>query len=200
MDHLTSAPQFNSLSLADVLDARDQFHVHLLHKANVVGTAVGRYLIRKVDPYPTEPGGRTERPGPKPPRTLENSEVRDNSWPCVLVFVSEWAQDTQFGPGREWRATDFVPKTIYLADGRRVPICTTLAPPVDAPPPPVAPEAVPFPAGMLAPGLPIVTTVQGASHMASIGCLVSDGRILYALTNRHVAGRPGERLGTVVDG
>ena len=50
MDHLTSSPEFNSLSLADVLEAREQFHVHLMHKANVVGTAVGRYLIRKEDP------------------------------------------------------------------------------------------------------------------------------------------------------
>ena len=42
MDFLSADPQFSSLSLQDLLRARDQFHAHLLHKANVVGTAVGR--------------------------------------------------------------------------------------------------------------------------------------------------------------
>ena len=36
-----------SLSLRDVLDARDAYHVHLLHTPNVVATAVGRYLKRR---------------------------------------------------------------------------------------------------------------------------------------------------------
>ena len=45
-------------ALAKLLEAREQFHVHLMHKPNVVGTAVGRYLIRKTDPQP---------PGPKAP-------------------------------------------------------------------------------------------------------------------------------------
>ena len=200
MDHFAAAPPFNSLSLADVLEAREQFHVHLMHKANVIGTAVGRYLIRKDDPYPTERGGRVERPGARPPRTIENSEVRDYSWPCVLVFVSEWGQESQFGAGRDWRATDLVPKRIYLPDGRQIPICTTLAPPVETLPPPVPPEALALPPDTLAPGVPMLTTVQGTTHVASIGCLVSDGRVLYALTSRHVAGRPGERVGTVVEG
>jgi hypothetical protein len=34
--------QFTALSLTDLLAARDSFHVHLMHKAHVVGTAVGR--------------------------------------------------------------------------------------------------------------------------------------------------------------
>ena len=38
---------FASLSLNDLLEARDTYHYHLLSKANVVGTAVGLYLIRK---------------------------------------------------------------------------------------------------------------------------------------------------------
>ena len=32
---------FASLSLKDLLEARDTYHYHLLSKANVVGTAVG---------------------------------------------------------------------------------------------------------------------------------------------------------------
>ena len=35
MDYLVSDRGFNDLSLADLLRARDQFHAHLLHKANV---------------------------------------------------------------------------------------------------------------------------------------------------------------------
>src|SRR5262245_45583837 len=120
MDFLTSDFDFNMLSLEDLLFARDAFHPHLMHKANVVGTAVGRYLIRKTDPYPPR---KVPRESKQLPRTLENSEVREYSWPCVIVFVSRWAQNDEFGAGRPYDATDFVPKTIYLPDGRRVPVC-----------------------------------------------------------------------------
>src|SRR6478736_5089486 len=37
---------FASLSIRDLLEARDLYHFHLLNKANVIGTAIGRYLIR----------------------------------------------------------------------------------------------------------------------------------------------------------
>ena len=100
MDYLANQPRFNTLSLPDLLRARDQFHAHLLHKANVIGTGIGRYLIRKTDPYP----GGPEPPAPmgpkpkKPPRTIENSEVRDYSWPCVLVFVRRWMEPSAFIP------------------------------------------------------------------------------------------------------
>src|SRR5678816_3424458 len=98
-----------------------------MHKANVVGTAVGRYLIRSTDPYPKR---GDERPAVRPPmtttvkqaRTLENSEVREYSWPCVLVFVSQWEDDEDFGVRRRLPSTDYIPKTIYLEDGRSVPI------------------------------------------------------------------------------
>src|SRR5262249_19226726 len=93
---------FSALSLMDLLGARDHFHVHLMHKANVVGTALGRYLIRKTGV------------GPKEPRTLGNSEIRDYSWPCVLVFVSEWIDEKDFGPGGRALFSDFIPQTIFL--------------------------------------------------------------------------------------
>ena len=41
---------FHSLGVRDLLDARDQFHLHLVHKKNVFATAVGFYLIRNDDP------------------------------------------------------------------------------------------------------------------------------------------------------
>ena len=39
MDILSNQNNFASLSLRDLLEARDQYHVHLLNKRNVVGTA-----------------------------------------------------------------------------------------------------------------------------------------------------------------
>jgi hypothetical protein len=53
-DFLGSERSFSSLSVNDLLVAREQFHFHLMHKANVVGTAIGKYRIRKTDPQVTE--------------------------------------------------------------------------------------------------------------------------------------------------
>jgi len=189
MEFLASDFDFNLLSLEDLLRARDAFHPHLMHKANVVGTAVGRYLIRKTDPYP--PSRRSDS-DPRPPRTLENSEVREYSWPCVIVFVARWVEKHQFGVKGSYDAADFVPKTIYMPDGRKVPICVVEAPLVDTIPPPV--ESPDLGAEMdrkLSGGYPVVTTVQGVPHVASIGCLVTDGHSTFVLTSRHVAGEPG---------
>jgi hypothetical protein len=55
MDILDSKFNFNLLSLKDLLEARELFHLHLINKKNVVATALGRYRIRKVDPWPNEP-------------------------------------------------------------------------------------------------------------------------------------------------
>ena len=81
MDYFPSERPYSSLSVFDLLEARDQFHVHLMHKANVVGTALGRYLIRTADPRPQKAAqdATPKKKVIKPPRTLENSEVRDYS-------------------------------------------------------------------------------------------------------------------------
>src|SRR5262245_33659648 len=90
-----SSSNFASLSLKDLVSARDQFHYHLMNKTNVVATALGLYRIRKNDQWPddTHPvknvrNRKSER------RTLFNSEVRPYSWPCVYVFVSSWEYET----------------------------------------------------------------------------------------------------------
>src|SRR6185503_13562645 len=41
-----NARSFSSLSVKDLLDARDAYHVHLCHLDNVFATAIGRFLIR----------------------------------------------------------------------------------------------------------------------------------------------------------
>ena len=50
------ANAYDQLSLRDLLDARDQYHIHLMQHPNVVATAVGRYRIRKKDSWPTKTG------------------------------------------------------------------------------------------------------------------------------------------------
>jgi hypothetical protein len=186
-DLFASPTDFNLLSLHDLLAARDNFHLHLINKANVLATAVGRYRIRSSDPWPSQDrpgGGDTLVRGQRPPRTLANSEVRSYSWPAILVFVSEWIQ-----PGSFANPEDAVPPAVYMPNGQKVPICVILVEKND-----VRSQAeanYSFPAGTIGGGFPVLCDVQGQEHIASIGCLVTDGHKTYALTNRHVAGAPG---------
>lgn len=185
---------FASLSITDLLQARDQYHFHLMNKQHVVGTAIGLYLIREHDPWPTskEPSkGFEQRPeAPKEERTFQNSQVRDYSWPCVMVLVDNWVK--AFGTNKgELHPQDMVPRTLYLPDGRMVPVCVVKVAPT------VARRSVPswqWPNGAIGPGFPLIVEHQGARKVASIGCLVTDGHTTYALTNRHVCGEPGQPI------
>src|SRR5262249_17342543 len=85
-DPLSRTQDYSDLSLLDLLAARDLYHLHLAERKGVIGTAVGRYLIRKEDSWPND---KVKRKGTGP-RTLDNSEVRPYSWPCVLAFVERW--------------------------------------------------------------------------------------------------------------
>ena len=117
---------YDSLSLSDLVAARDLYHFHLMNHANVVATALGRYRIRVDDSWPTQDSvGRVHGTGA---RTLQNSEVRPYSWPCVLVFVKEWVDEAKFFAGGGYDPDDFVPKTLYMPDGRKVPVCVIQAP------------------------------------------------------------------------
>jgi len=192
-DPLALHYDFNSLSLADLLHARDTYHFHLLNKANVVGTAVGLYLIRKDEDWPeAKSQGVGLRARKTYPRTLSNSEVRDYSWPCILALVRVWEPEEAFGKGGQYDPTQMVPKTLYLADGRAVPVCVVV---VDEVPNSEAnlsnaPADV-SPSFKFGGGLPIIVRVQGAERYATAGCLVTDGHLTYALTARHVCGETG---------
>ncbi|MGY3420807.1 hypothetical protein ACVWZW_001282 [Bradyrhizobium sp. F1.13.4] len=94
MDHLGQY-EFSALSIKDLIEARDLYHFHLMSKDNVVGTAVGSYLIRDTDPKDGSPPPDESK---VVPRTLFQSHVRSYSWPCVLVFVREWFSESDFGP------------------------------------------------------------------------------------------------------
>ncbi len=69
-----NSPNFRALSVRDLLDARDQYHYHLMNKTNVVGTAIGLYLFRKGDV--ATPGAKKKAKGE---RRFDNSAVGDAS-------------------------------------------------------------------------------------------------------------------------
>ncbi len=186
---------YNVLTLADLLDARHHYHVHLAHLPNVVGTAVGRYLIHQDDWYAShEPGTVRETPKPVGARTLFNTVVTPWAWPCVLVFINHWERRSAFArdPDR------MVPRALYMPDGRVVPTCTILVEEEVA-------QSVPdyhlsFANSFIGGGYLAYADVQGRTHMGSIGCLVSDGDLTYALTSRHVTGSAGRELFTNLSG
>ena len=183
------------LTLRDLLEARHHYHVHLAHLPNVVGTAVGRYLLHEDDWYATHPpNGSAKGRKPRTPRTLFNSVVRPWSWPCVLVFVNQWEARTAFrkDPDR------MVPRALYLPDGRVIPTCTVLVEEEDNPSMPD--YHLSFANSFIGGGYVTFADVQGQEHIGSIGCLVTDGDLTYALTNRHVTGAAGRELYTSLSG
>ncbi len=183
----TSLNDYDQLSLKDLLDAQDLYHIHLMRHPNVVATAIGRYRIRIDDSWPDHQGAGKVHGTDE--RTLENSEVRPYSWPAILVFVNQWIPPSAFYDGGGYNPDQIVPKTLYLPDGRRIPVCVIKAP-REAVAPPAAP--INFPLNNIGGGRPILASVQGQRHVATIACLVRDGHKTYALTNRHVTGETGE--------
>lgn len=182
---------FSSLSLKDLLEAREAYHVHLTHLQNVIGTAIGRYRIRAKDPDKANPKQWRSRKH-APERTLENTVVTEWSWPCVMVFVNEWLTQEDFF---KQDPDQVVPRFLYMPDGRMVPTCVIFAEKQRLAPPPLL--NLNFPADLLGGGYPIVTDVQNQEHIGSLACLVTDGDATFALTNRHVTGlrRPEEQTG-----
>ena len=92
---------FSSLSIKDLLDAREAYHVHLMRMENVFSTAIGLYRIQEHDLdykqyHPAGEAAAKERGKKNEPRTLENTVVKPWSWPCVLVFVKEWLKPADY--------------------------------------------------------------------------------------------------------
>ena len=123
-----SSSDFGSLSLKDLVEARDLFHYQLINKKNVIATALGLYLIRKSDPWPSRHDQiRSNRQKKRERRTLFNSEIRPYSWPCIYVFVSDWEYEVTLAGDDP---SDVVPRSLYLSDGRAVPVCVIEPPDV----------------------------------------------------------------------
>jgi len=206
-DLLDAQPNYSALSIKDLLRARDLYHYHLLNRANVVGTAVGLQLIDVNEPYPDggTAGGQKKKQKKKkksavtPERTFTNSEVRDYSLPCVLVLVRNWVKESAFGLGKnELSPQEMIPKTLYMPDGRAVPVCVVKVTPAEASAPRLPDWH--WPSGIFGGGMPIVVESQQRERLATVGCLVTDGHTIYAVTSRHVSGEPGERVFTVARG
>lgn len=187
---------FKSLSVHDLLDAREAYHVHLANMSNVIATAIGLYRIRTDDPDADKPLPRDKwRSRTKSPeRTLENTVVQPWSWPCVLIFVKQWQTQEELA---QINPDYVVPHFLYLSDGRVVPTCVVLAQEQEQTSPPLRDAS--FPHDLLGGGYPLLTDVQGQEHIGSTGCLVYDGNAVYALTNKHVCGDPTNDVFTVAD-
>jgi hypothetical protein len=185
---------FQSLALQDLLEAREAYHVHLAHLENVISTAIGRYRIRDKDPDAQSDRSWRSRES-TPPRTLRNTSVKPWSWPCLLVFVSEWVPQEVIA---RQDPDQVVPRFLYMPDGRVVPTCVILAQKDEQARPPL--RDLTFPAGLIGGGYPVFTEGQGEQRIGSLGCLVTDGNQIYALTNRHVAGEEGEPVYTFLCG
>lgn len=190
---------FHHLAVKDLVEARDTFHVHLMNKRNVIATAISRYRIRKSE-FKKANGDKVFSPSkkyPKEPRTLGNSIVTEFSWPCVLVFVKKWEDENSLiNDGGD----NIIPKSIYMPDGRVVPICVVEAPKSVKTDTGINEFNLNFPINMISGGFPLIVQSQGERRIASVGCLVSDGNKVYALTNKHVAGKEGTEIFTLLNG
>jgi len=179
---------FHSASLKDLLDARENYHIHLSHLENVVATAIGKYRIRISELDTNDNIKKNAKKGKREPKTLENTRVTNWSWPCILVFVNDWKKDSEFCENPD----QAVPKLLYMPDGRVVPTCVIYIEDKEISPP--ALQYLSFPSELIGGGYPITTKVQEETHIASIGCLVTDGDLTYALTNKHVTGESGREI------
>jgi hypothetical protein len=185
-----------TLSIAELLAAREAWHVPLSNMHNVVGTAIGLYRFRKKDPSGIRPrASRGER-------TLANSEARKNeTFPCVLVFVKEWIDLDQFvADNPQENLQHVVPQFLYTSDGLVVPTCVIKVDLDETPDPGVSKSELGYPNSLFGGGCPLLTTVQGMQHFGTAGCLVTDGERRYALTSRHVAGVPRQEVFAVARG
>ena len=185
---------FSSLSIKDLLQARDLFHYHLMNKKNVVATAIGLYRIRKDDAWPSaeQPTGQERTSRKHSRRTLFNSQIRPYSWPCVYAFVSSWETEEDLAKDDP---SDMVPKSLYLPDGRTVPVCVIETRRQEISTGRISAPFIQRPRNYLCPGSPIINKDgQGLERVGTAGCIVSDSGRFYLMTNSHVIGAPGTTI------
>jgi hypothetical protein len=200
-EYFTSKQNYKSLSIRDLLEARDSFHVHLYNKENVIATAIGKYRIRKEDPDAKNPLVARDKEE-SPPRTFENTVIKPWSWPCILVFVDRWLTRSEMKDMPE----QVVPPSVYMPDGRVVPLCVMLAQKKSTSSPGL--NELTFTTQLMGGGYPVISNVQGQQRVGTIGCLVTDGHSVYALTNKHVTGEilhgsnddQGSEIYTIING
>jgi hypothetical protein len=187
MPRFTRRIDFASLGLVDLIQARDLYHVQLANLPNVIGTAVGRYLLRGDDPRLKNPAAA--QPAKKGPRMIDDVAIASWSWPAVIVFVDQWQETSDFQKSPQ----DYIPPRLYLPDGRAVPTCVVAAPSLPRAERTV--ETPDFANGRISPGNAILRDAQEQERIGTVSCLVTDGADIYALTSGHViGGEDGEEL------
>jgi hypothetical protein len=177
---------FSALSLKELIEAREAYHVQLANLPNVIGTAVGRYLIRADDPRAEDP--RASPPQNKPPRTIDNVTIKSWSWPAVLVFVDTWQEIGEFHTNPE----DYIPPRLSLPDGRSAPTCVVAAPSLPRYERTI--EQPNFARDRIAVGNAILRDAQAQERIGTISCLATDGADVFALTSAHVVGNEGRDI------
>ncbi len=180
MPRFTRKVDFASLGLIDLVQARDLYHVQLANLPNVIGTAVGRYLIRCDDPLLKNPAAPPMQH--KPPRYIDNVAIASWSWPAVLVFVEKWQETGDFQKNPQ----DYIPPRLFLPDGRAVPTCVVTAPALPRSERSI--EQPGFATEQIAAGNAILRDAQEQERVGTVSCLVTDGADVYALTSGHVIG------------
>ncbi|KPL25461.1 MAG: hypothetical protein AMJ75_01050 [Phycisphaerae bacterium SM1_79] len=191
MNRFSKNIDYRSLSIKDLLEARDAYHLHLLRLDNVVGTAIGYYRF-----HPSDPAAKGKEAGPAgsfdKEKHLSQSIVTAYSHPAILVFVDRSVRRDKMAKTPE----QYIPPRLYLRDGRVIPTCTLVAKKEERAVP--APRMARYPSRLMGGGFPCLLDRQGQKRVGTIGCLVTDGNLVYALTNRHVAGEKGEDVFTQV--
>jgi hypothetical protein len=188
---------YRSLSVKDLLDARESRHVQLMAMDNVIGTAIGLYRIHHQSPdnkNDNTAAAAVTRGQYSTPRTFQNSSVKSWSWPCVLVIVRRWMSPREF----KAKPDQVVRPFFDLPDGRVVPVCVVCASLYEGDASQVV--SVPVISSGLGGGFPVFTTVQGEEHVGTVACIVHDSQRHFALTAQHVVGAPGSEISTLVDG
>lgn len=175
---------YRALRIEDIVQAQQIFHSDLVERTNVVATAVGKYRRRRDE----------HDHGPK---TLENTYVSAHAWPALMVFVRKWASQSEFHKLNHEH--QLVPPYVSLPDRRRVPTCVILVEEQHALSTPLY-RRFNLPTWLLGGGLPVVRRAQEEDRAGSLGCLVTDGANVFAITNRHVAGPPASAIDTLRNG
>lgn len=182
-------PQFSmeSLTVKDLLQARDNYHNALSMMPNVISTAIGRYRFHADDEVRILPRKQAV------PRTLLNSHVGPGSWPAILVFVRNWENYDEF----RHNPLKLVPQFLYLNDGRAVTTCV-IALDLDQNVSRWIPSAkhIQFPENRIGGGCGVYTHAQEQEHVGTVACLTSDGERIYGLTAQHVVGPAGQHIFT----
>ena len=163
MSRFNRKVDFSSLNVVDLLQARDLYHHQLASLPNVIGTAIGRYLIRADDPQVQNPSA----PSPKirRARTIDNVTITSSSWPAVLVFVEKWQDLGDFQKNPE----GYIPPRLYLPDGRAVPTCVVATPLLPRSERTI--EQPRFADGRISPGNAILRDAQEQERIGTVSCV-----------------------------